>query len=285
MSTLRKIPRTPDAQATPRKAATSMSNTPTAKQAEFRHRFTVLFGTLTCFYIASQLLYFHFADRLPSLASLFLSPTPYTRPALTAAYYGSPPVPSPEPLDIAVTGTLRSPGPAWNAVHYTNTNNTTGGGGGDSGSAASSPTFAADRLGFDRVYLINLDDRPDRLHGTQAMLEHLGITGYERLSAVSRADMEAHPVYRHHITEDMNAGRLACWSSHMHIYRELDDIDMESDIVAQTEVALADLEGVAWDLFYLGQCGGQFGVMGDKLMSGTGIDTFEQSGAFPAAAG
>jgi hypothetical protein len=101
---------------------------------------------------------------------------------------------------------------------------------------------------FDAIYCINLDRRTDRWARTLAELEQLGIAGrVERLSAL-----------------EGTSGLDGCRRSHLEIARRAQERGLENVLVFEDDVvfphfsrerlaaAIAEVNGLAWDLFFLG---------------------------------
>ncbi|KAJ1650132.1 hypothetical protein IWQ61_008980 [Dispira simplex] len=117
------------------------------------------------------------------------------------------------------------------------------------------------RLGFDRVFSINLDSRPDRLQSMIELADMLHID-FQRVRAVTAEEAS---------DENGPSNHRACWKSHTLVYKEIannphlqnglileDDIDMELDIQNLAHQALETLNSYDsnWDMFYIGHCAG-----------------------------
>lgn len=98
---------------------------------------------------------------------------------------------------------------------------------------------------FDKVVVINLDRRTDRLEKIDAQLKELGIT-YERFSAVDAKELEIDPVQ-------------ACRQSHIRVLEESEGLTLilEDDALFMENFNERFAEFVEflpsdWDIFYLG---------------------------------
>ncbi|KAJ1975257.1 hypothetical protein H4R35_003226 [Dimargaris xerosporica] len=132
--------------------------------------------------------------------------------------------------------------------------------GGSQTSAVLFPTQST--LGFDKIFLINLDSRTDRL---SQMLEltsflHIKVDRLRANTSQEALDGNGNP-----------SSHKACWSSHMRAYQEVvdnpaihqalileDDIDIDYDIHKLTPVAMDAVHWANpnWDMVYLGHCSG-----------------------------
>ncbi|KAJ1967878.1 hypothetical protein H4R35_006589 [Dimargaris xerosporica] len=131
-----------------------------------------------------------------------------------------------------------------------------------SANSTAAPFAAQSTLGFDKVYLINLDSRPDRLAQILelALFLHIKVDRWRATSAEDTPDPQGLP-----------SGHRACWDSHRRIYQEVadnpnlehvlileDDIDIEYDIHKQAAESMKALNSADpdWDVFYIGHCSG-----------------------------
>ncbi|SFJ15199.1 glycosyltransferase family 25 protein [Albimonas pacifica] len=111
---------------------------------------------------------------------------------------------------------------------------------------------------FERIYVVNLDSRPDRLRGVEAQLARVGlrIDGgvVRRLPAVRPAEKGDWP----------SLGALGCYMSHLTILREArddglgavaiveDDLDFSRTFLAHPGPYLAALRAPDWRMFHCG---------------------------------
>lgn len=110
--------------------------------------------------------------------------------------------------------------------------------------------------GFDRVYIINLQTRPDRWREIQEQLNKVGIDPttekVQRFDAVRPADAGAFP----------SIGARGCFMSHLgvledarrHGYQRIlvleDDLDFKPDFPQKWPVVCATLQTARWGMFY-----------------------------------
>ncbi|MEZ4485268.1 MAG: glycosyltransferase family 25 protein [Syntrophotaleaceae bacterium] len=126
---------------------------------------------------------------------------------------------------------------------------------------------------FDMIFIINLDDRPDKWDRMVERLKALGADNYERVSAIKRPLSEfPYTVYSGMSTkkladdkiEQYCAGQSGCKMSHLKAlklarsrnYRAVlileDDCEFLAGLAEAFPVAWQGLGTVDWDMFYLG---------------------------------
>lgn len=100
---------------------------------------------------------------------------------------------------------------------------------------------------FDKIYCINLDERPDRWEQVLNEFKKVGIENVERFSAVKH-----------------EKGAIGCRESHLNIIKKAkeeklnnvlifeDDVFFIDDNIKFISKTLEDLKNIDWDLFYLG---------------------------------
>ena len=103
-------------------------------------------------------------------------------------------------------------------------------------------------LYFDKIFLINLDRRPDRLERVMTQFRELGIEDIvERFSAISPPNGD---------------GRLGCLLSHIEIIKMAKSLNLKNVLVLEDDVqfintdsiteAINQLKNKKWGLFYFG---------------------------------
>ncbi|KAJ1971472.1 hypothetical protein H4R34_005733 [Dimargaris verticillata] len=124
------------------------------------------------------------------------------------------------------------------------------------------PFVAQTTLGFDKIYMVNLDSRTDRLTQILELTSflHIKVDRWRATDAKDTPDPQGKP-----------SGHRACWDSHRRIYQEVadspnlkhalileDDIDIEYDIHKQVAESMKALNSADpdWDMFYIGHCSG-----------------------------
>ncbi|KAJ1656163.1 hypothetical protein IWQ61_004220 [Dispira simplex] len=117
---------------------------------------------------------------------------------------------------------------------------------------------------FGHVYVVNLDKRTDRKDTMVNLLGFLDIPA-DFTKATTPDDLKFIPTSA--VEKKVSTSRLACWRSHMNVYRQIvynrlehalileDDADLEMEVVKLTQDKLQHLPK-DWDLFYLGHCSG-----------------------------
>lgn len=100
---------------------------------------------------------------------------------------------------------------------------------------------------FDKIYCINLDERPDRWEQALTQFKKVGIKNVERFSAVKH-----------------EKGAIGCRESHLNIIQKSKEEKLNNVLIFEDDVlfieeniplitkTLEDLKKVDWDLFYLG---------------------------------
>lgn len=100
---------------------------------------------------------------------------------------------------------------------------------------------------FDKIYCINLDERPDRWEKALIEFEKIGIKNVERFSA-----------FKH------EKGAIGCRESHLSIIKKSKEENLKNVLIFEDDVffieenllnipkVLSDLKNIDWDLFYLG---------------------------------
>ncbi|RKP34089.1 hypothetical protein BJ085DRAFT_37704 [Dimargaris cristalligena] len=137
------------------------------------------------------------------------------------------------------------------------------------------------RLGFDQVFLINLERRPDHLARMQQIADfiRLNMTVFPATDKNTFDRSTLAP-----LSMRMASSHLACWDSHMRVYRAIadnpaietalileDDIDFEFDLVAKWTQARAAVGSRPWDIFYLGHCGEGQGSPANAVSANAGL--------------
>lgn len=132
-----------------------------------------------------------------------------------------------------------------------------------------------DTLGFDQVYLINLERRPERRKRMEYCFEELGIAfkfiaavdgkklndSYIRENGIRMLPEYADPYHNRPIT----AGEIGCFMSHYNIWKDMienqhrialifeDDIRFEPYFRTKIGELLTEVRHLDWDLIYLGR--------------------------------
>ena len=107
---------------------------------------------------------------------------------------------------------------------------------------------------FEKTYVINMENRPDRMERSSVRLKDLGIE-FERFSAVDGKNEERHP--------NLMPGEVGCYKSHFNILSDAKLNNYESILVLEDDVVFVDdfmdkfFEGWInlpddWDMVYLG---------------------------------
>ncbi|RHZ47037.1 hypothetical protein Glove_595g18 [Diversispora epigaea] len=116
-------------------------------------------------------------------------------------------------------------------------------------------------LGFDHIYVINLDFRTDRKEKIQMIANYHNLD-FDIFPAVSNDDIETLNKY----PSSMAPRHKACYVSHYKVYESIvtygyssslileDDIDMEEDIKRIVEKEVIPYLPENWELLYLGSC-------------------------------
>ena len=123
---------------------------------------------------------------------------------------------------------------------------------------------------FDRIFVINLDARKDRWQTTLKEFEKVGITNYERFSAIKPSLNDVpkawHAGMNFHFSNNKNnylIGATGCKMSHVAILKKAkaagyknilvleDDVIFQDNAAAIFEAATQQLIADAWDMLYL----------------------------------
>ncbi|KAJ1960533.1 hypothetical protein IWQ62_004196 [Dispira parvispora] len=123
------------------------------------------------------------------------------------------------------------------------------------------------RLGTDKVYLLNLPQRKDRLRSMELLLELLHVQ-FTVFPATDKEEVKSESLWINGKT-GLRDAQLACWKSHMRIYEDVandpsidtalileDDVDIHLDIANKVQLALDAAKSQAWDMLYVGHCSG-----------------------------
>ena len=103
-------------------------------------------------------------------------------------------------------------------------------------------------LYFDKIFLINLDSRPDRLEKVMIQLRELGVEELiERFSAIVPSNGD---------------GRLGCMLSHLEIIKRAKSLNLKNILVLEDDVFFMNTESISnsisqlssreWTVYYLG---------------------------------
>lgn len=95
------------------------------------------------------------------------------------------------------------------------------------------PTHSLVSMGFDKIYCVNLDKRPDRWDWAKQELPRLGLE-IERFSAVDGSELPGHP-------EGFTPGMTGCYMSHFRIFREAVEKGWESFLVLEDDVCIPEV--------------------------------------------
>ncbi|XP_064458740.1 procollagen galactosyltransferase 1-like isoform X2 [Ornithodoros turicata] len=132
-----------------------------------------------------------------------------------------------------------------------------------------------DKMGFDQVYMINLERRPERRVRMEYCFDELGIS-FKATAAVdgrnlNESYLEEHgirmlPEYRDpYHGRPITAGEIGCFMSHYNIWKDIienqhrlaivfeDDIRFEPYFRTKVENVMADARTFDWDLIYFGR--------------------------------
>jgi GR25 family glycosyltransferase involved in LPS biosynthesis len=124
-------------------------------------------------------------------------------------------------------------------------------------------------LGFDKIYVINLDRKPERFKAAAQELEAVGISPVDRYPAVDGKTLNLQSKI-----ERLTPGMIGCFQSHLQILKEAVEKDYDSICVFEDDVVFTDgftdymKEAIAqipedWQFIYLG-CQ-EYGGFGDHL--------------------
>lgn len=132
-----------------------------------------------------------------------------------------------------------------------------------------------DKLGFDQVYLINLERRPERRVRMEYCFDELGIA-FERVPAVDGKNLNDSYIEEHGIRmlpeyrdpyhgRPITAGEIGCFMSHYNIWKDMlvnqhrlaivfeDDIRFEPYFRSKVQAVMAEARTFDWDLIYFGR--------------------------------
>ncbi|CAG8519229.1 4265_t:CDS:1 [Diversispora eburnea] len=120
---------------------------------------------------------------------------------------------------------------------------------------------ASSTLGFDHIYVINLDYRTDRKEKMQMIANYHNLD-FDFFSAVSKDDIKTLNKYPSSLTPR----HKACYVSHYRVYESIithgynsslileDDIDLEIDVKRIVEEEVLPFLPENWELLYIGNC-------------------------------
>lgn len=132
-----------------------------------------------------------------------------------------------------------------------------------------------DTLGFDQVYLINLERRPERRKRMEYCFSELGVS-FKATSAVDGKKLNDSYLAEHGIRmlpeyadpyhgRPITSGEIGCFMSHYNIWKDMienqhrtvlifeDDIRFEPYFRAKVASLLSEVRHLEWDLIYLGR--------------------------------
>ncbi|RHZ47036.1 hypothetical protein Glove_595g19 [Diversispora epigaea] len=144
-------------------------------------------------------------------------------------------------------------------------------------------------LGFDHIYVINLDFRIDRKEKIQMIANHHNLD-FDIFPAVSNDDIKTLDKYN----STMSSRYKACYVSHYKVYESIvthgynstlileDDIDMEEDIKKIVEEEVLPYLPENWDLLYLGSCAAGGVHDNDVSLNGESFEYKIFTNKFPA---
>ncbi|CAG8519195.1 4263_t:CDS:1 [Diversispora eburnea] len=116
-------------------------------------------------------------------------------------------------------------------------------------------------LGFDHIYVINLDNRTDRKEKMQMIANYHNLD-FDFFSAVSKDDIKTLNKY----PSSLSPRHKACYVSHYKVYESIvthgynsslileDDIDLEEDIKRIVVEEVLPYLPENWELLYIGSC-------------------------------
>lgn len=123
---------------------------------------------------------------------------------------------------------------------------------------------------FDGIFVVNLDSRPDKWRATVAEMRRHGIENYERFSAIAPQFQNIPRSYYDKIRPDKirvksyAVGVSGCKMSHVEIIKVAQQRNFENVLIFEDDILLEDhfeenfnlaaqeLEGLHWDMLYLG---------------------------------
>lgn len=94
------------------------------------------------------------------------------------------------------------------------------------------PVTGFAQMGFDKIYCVNLDKRPDRWEWAKQELPKLNLP-IERFSAVDGSELPGHP-------EGFTPGMTGCYLSHFKIFREAVEKGWDSFLVFEDDVCIPE---------------------------------------------
>lgn len=132
-----------------------------------------------------------------------------------------------------------------------------------------------DSLGFDQVYLINLERRPERRKRMEYCFQELGIA-FKATAAIDGKKLNDSYIQEHGIrmlpeyadpyhNRPITAGEIGCFMSHYNIWKDMienqhriaiifeDDIRFEPYFRTKVAALLTEARHLDWDLIYLGR--------------------------------
>ncbi|KAF0506670.1 putative inactive glycosyltransferase 25 family member 3 [Gigaspora margarita] len=136
-------------------------------------------------------------------------------------------------------------------------------------------------LGFDHIYVINLDYRMDRRKRLDDIASYLGLD-FKYFPAISKDDVQTLNRYG---SADMNPSAKACYLSHYYIYKLMvaenynsalileDDADFELNITDIMTDIHRDLPA-SWEVLYVGHC---FESVGEQVGKSSSVHRLYKS--------
>ncbi|RIB18049.1 glycosyltransferase family 25 protein [Gigaspora rosea] len=143
-------------------------------------------------------------------------------------------------------------------------------------------TKSLDRtLGFDHIYVVNLDYRTDRSKRLDDIASYLGLD-FEYFSAISKDDVQ---ILNRYGSADMSPSAKACYLSHHYIHKLMvaenynnalileDDADFELNITDIMTDIHRDLP-TSWEMLYVGHC---YEGVGEKVGKSSSVHRLYKS--------
>ena len=128
-----------------------------------------------------------------------------------------------------------------------------------------------------KIFIINLDRKPERYEYVAAELDRAGMTGYQRWSAVDGFNTDANLLIYYGTTEKLSSrkGLAGCASSHMNLWRYIVEENIEWTLVLEDDAHLhpefpqlfrsyCAKVPVDAKIVYLGHCGINHEELGSK---------------------